>query len=91
MNTLKGALELFITIFKRLSPEGLESAWWVRIKTEDPEYTYYFGPFQDMKSAEAELQGYVEDLQSENANVSQSNVLWCHPPEITIEGTHVPA
>lgn len=90
MNTVQGALELIINIFKRLSQESSEKAWWICIKTEKPEYTYYFGPFNDLKYAEAQLPGFIEDLRSEDAAVTHASVLWCNPPEITIEGTHVP-
>lgn len=91
MNALRGVLSLFVAILKAISPDQADKAWWVRIKAENPEYTYYFGPFQVMQSAEAKLPGFIEDLQAENAKVSQSRVLWCNPPKVTIEGNHLPA
>ena len=42
-------------------------AWWVEIKTDSPRCTYYFGPFSSSKEADAAKDGYVEDLEKENA------------------------
>ena len=45
----------------------LGQAWWVKITTELPSCTYYFGPFATGNEADAAKAGYVEDLESESA------------------------
>ncbi len=72
-NTLTSFLEL----------AGL--AVWVEIATESPRCTYYFGPFISVAEAEAEKLGYVEDLESEGAKITNVNVKRCKKPtELTI-------
>ncbi|MGB3787261.1 MAG: DUF1816 domain-containing protein [Phormidesmis sp.] len=41
--------------------------WWVKIQTQAPECTYYFGPFDSKKEAESLQPGYVNDLVQEGA------------------------
>jgi hypothetical protein len=91
MNVLRGVFGFAISILKALSDRQLEKSWWVRIKTENPEYTYYFGPFESLKVAREKQPGFVEDLQAERAEVSQASIEWCNPPQLTIEGAHQPA
>lgn len=59
-------------------------AWWVKIETQSPRCTYYFGPF--LNSAEAALasKGYVEDLEVEGALGIVVNVERCKPAALTI-------
>lgn len=66
--------------------EQLKMAWWLIISTEQPRFTYYFGPF--FSSAEALLYkpGYVEDLVEEGAQGFSFVVKECSPNELTIEG-----
>ena len=59
-------------------------AWWVEIKTDKPQCTYYFGPFADANSAEASKPGYVEDLEKEGAQGIQVNIKRCKPENLTI-------
>ncbi|MDX2230788.1 MAG: DUF1816 domain-containing protein [Leptolyngbyaceae cyanobacterium bins.349] len=59
-------------------------AWWVEITTEAPRCTYYFGPFSSHAEAEAAKPGYVEDLQSEDAQGISVVVKRCKPERLTI-------
>jgi hypothetical protein len=59
-------------------------AWWVEVTTQVPKCTYYFGPFSGAKEAEAELAGYIEDLQNEGAQGIQTSVKRCQPKELTV-------
>lgn len=59
-------------------------AVWVEIDTENPGCTYYFGPFLTQAEANTEKQGYVEDLESENATVIQVNIKRCKPSALTV-------
>ncbi|MCS6959208.1 MAG: DUF1816 domain-containing protein [Pseudanabaenaceae cyanobacterium SKYGB_i_bin29] len=47
--------------------ENIGRAVWVEIVTEDPQCTYYFGPFVGEPEAREATIGYVEDLKSEGA------------------------
>ena len=62
--------------------------WWVKITTEQPNCTYYFGPFATGSEASAAKAGYVEDLESESATgihvlIEQR----CQPTYLTIDRT----
>jgi Domain of unknown function (DUF1816) len=60
-------------------------AWWVEIKTDSPRCTYYFGPFASATEADQAKLGYIEDLQSENAQGIAVRVKRCKPTNLTIE------
>jgi hypothetical protein len=60
-------------------------AWWVEIKTDSPHCTYYFGPFASANEANQAKPGYIEDLQSENAQGIAVSVKRCKPTQLTIE------
>jgi len=60
-------------------------AWWVKVTTELPHCTYYFGPFVTMIEADAYKSGYVEDLESEFATGIQVSIKRCQPDRLTIE------
>lgn len=88
--TLQKILGLTISIVKAFSKKQLSKAWWVRITTENPEYTYYFGPFENRTLASSKLSGFVQDLEEEHAYVSSHSIEWCDPPQPTLEGIHQP-
>ena len=60
-------------------------AWWVKVSTTQPRCTYYFGPFADRQQAHLAISGYVEDLESESAQVIQTQIEQCKPKRLTIE------
>jgi hypothetical protein len=57
--------------------------WWIELKTENPSYLYYFGPFSTADEAERLKLGYIQDLAEENAEVTAATVLWCKPRQLT--------
>jgi hypothetical protein len=59
-------------------------AWWVEVKTETPHCTYYFGPFEGAKAAEASKAGYVADLEQEGAQGISVSVKRCKPVKLTV-------
>ena len=59
-------------------------AWWVEISTDLPRCTYYFGPFLDIKLAEAAKTGYIEDLEQEGAQGIKVQVKRCKPAQLTV-------
>lgn len=60
-------------------------AWWIEILTTNPRCTYYFGPFLSAKEAEAQKEGYIEDLEGEGAQGIKFEILRCKPRELTVE------
>ncbi|MFM7579269.1 MAG: DUF1816 domain-containing protein, partial [Microcystaceae cyanobacterium] len=41
--------------------------WWVKVSTQNPQYIYYFGPFDSREEADAEHEQYLQDLAAEGA------------------------
>lgn len=60
-------------------------AFWVEIVTDNPHCTYYFGPFLSDKEADAAQTGYVEDLETEGAEIISLEVKRCKPTDLTID------
>jgi hypothetical protein len=59
-------------------------AWWIEVKTQAPNCTYYFGPFASAQEAETEKPGFIDDLEREQAQGIQAVVKRCQPSELTI-------
>ncbi|MGV2827080.1 DUF1816 domain-containing protein [Myxosarcina sp. GI1(2024)] len=59
-------------------------AHWVKIISENPQCTYYFGPFLTSNEAHAAQAGYVEDLIGEGAKVDKLEVRRCKPQHLTV-------
>lgn len=64
--------------------EGLNTDWWVEIKTTYPSCTYYFGDFDNLREAKKYCSGYIEDLQSEGAQGIKVRIKRCEPQLLTI-------
>ena len=62
-------------------------AWWVKITTERPNCTYYFGPFITMNEADTSKAGYVEDLEGESATGIHVSIERCQPDHLTVDHT----
>jgi hypothetical protein len=69
-------------LIKALNIFGL--AWWVKISTDNPRCTYYFGPFLNEAEAKDSQAGYVEDLEGERAQGIKVSIERCKPQELTI-------
>lgn len=64
---------------------SLGLAFWVKVTTDSPTCTYYFGPFTTEAEAEAAKAGYCEDLRGEFAqNIQASCERRRRPSELTI-------
>jgi hypothetical protein len=61
-----------------------DMAWWVKIVTETPHCTYFFGPFESANEAMHNQSGYVEDLEQEGAMGIGISVLQDRPEALTI-------
>ncbi|AMA08203.1 MULTISPECIES: DUF1816 domain-containing protein [unclassified Picosynechococcus] len=72
--------ELLLKLF-----ETIGRAYWLEITTEQPECTYYFGPYLSRKEAIAAQPGFLEDLTNEGAQNIDVNLQRCRTPkELTI-------
>ena len=70
----------------KITDQGLyEKGWWVIITTEQPNYKYSFGPFDQRREAVANQSGYVKDLYDEGATQINSIIRWYPPKEISID------
>jgi hypothetical protein len=65
-----------------------ELAWWVKIVTETPYCTYFFGPFDSAGEAKQNQPGYIEDLQQEGAQGIGVFILQDRPETLTIYDEH---
>ena len=55
----------------RRCANGLGLAWWARVSTQEPDVTYWYGPFVRRSTLEAHLQGFLDDIRAESpASVS---------------------
>ncbi len=68
-----------------LSPDSTNgSTWWVKIVTEMPDCTYFFGPFESAGEAQHHESGYIEDLEQEGAQGIAVHILQDQPETLTI-------
>lgn len=58
--------------------------WWVKIVTETPQCTYFFGPFDSLGEAKHHQSGYIEDLEQERARGIVVLILQDRPETLTI-------
>lgn len=70
------------TLTKILQFLGL--AFWVEIVTDNPNCTYYFGPFSTEQEANVSKAGYIEDLEAEGAQEIVVKIKRCKPTNLTI-------
>lgn len=59
-------------------------AFWVEIITENPNCTYYFGPFLTLEEAQTAKVGYMEDIVAEGAQGIKVRIKRCKPSQLTI-------
>ena len=58
--------------------------YWIEVKTAKPICTYYFGPFVTHNEANLAQSGFIEDLETENAENISAEIKRCQPQELTI-------
>jgi len=61
-----------------------QNVWWVKVVTQQPRCTYYFGPFDNQEEAKASENGYLEDLEAEGAQEIQVVLCQDKPQSLTI-------
>ncbi|MGB3294962.1 MAG: DUF1816 domain-containing protein [Phormidesmis sp.] len=65
---------------------GLSQPWWIKVETQLPDCTYYFGPFASRQEAAVLQAGYVEDLVQEGAQNIRHAIEKVRPEALTIYG-----
>ncbi len=61
-----------------------QNAWWVKVITQQPKCTYYFGPFDSREEAIANKDGYLQDLEAEGAQQVRVAIEQGKPRKLTI-------
>lgn len=57
--------------------------YWIKVTTNKPKCTYYFGPFDSVKEAKLHKDGYIEDLAEEKALGISVETKQCKPEFLT--------
>jgi hypothetical protein len=58
--------------------------WWIKVVTQSPACTYYFGPFDSLSEAESKQLEYIQDIKEEGAAEIISQIQRCQPQQLTI-------
>jgi len=56
-------------------------AWWAKIETEQPNTTYWYGPFITKRSLKENMSSFINDLSEEGATNIKYNFLRCKKEE----------
>ena len=56
-------------------------AWWAKVETNQPDVTYWFGPFLTRRSLKVRLTGFVDDLSAESPNQIRHSFIRCRRNE----------
>ena len=56
-------------------------AWWAKVETNQPDVTYWFGPFLTRRSLIVRLTGFVDDLAAESPNQISHTLIRCRRNE----------
>ena len=60
---------------------NLGLAWWAKVETEEPDATYWFGPFLTRRSLNRSLSTFKEDLTFEGNKSINHKLLRCKRDE----------
>jgi hypothetical protein len=61
-----------------------QQKWWIKIDTQSPSCTYYFGPFDSPEESRSHHQDYLLDLQMEGAEGITYSIEQSRPQQLTI-------
>ena len=61
----------------RILSNNLGFAWWAKVKTYEPNTTYWFGPFLPRQSLDSNLSIFVEDLSKEGYGSIEKYLIRC--------------
>ncbi len=58
--------------------------WWIKVETQSPACTYYFGPFDSEQEAHSHKDDYLHDLYEEGAQGIHCVIEKTRPKQLTI-------
>ena len=61
--------------------KNLGLAWWAKIETQQPNATYWYGPFITKRSLKANMSSFIEDLSNEGSKNIQHSFVRCKKEE----------
>ena len=56
-------------------------AWWAKIETDQPNCTYWFGPFITKRSLKENISSFIDDLSSEGSKNIRHSLVRCKKEE----------
>ena len=56
-------------------------AWWAKIETEQPNTTYWYGPFITKRSLRENISSFIEDLSDEGFTNIKHTLVRCNKEE----------
>ena len=77
INGLKRGLNILIRNFGN----KLGLAWWAKIETENPNTTYWYGPFITKRSLKENMSSFIEDLSNEGSKSIKHSLIRCKKEE----------
>ncbi|KPQ34955.1 MAG: protein of unknown function (DUF1816) [Phormidesmis priestleyi Ana] len=76
-------LKRFFSTPPTTAQHSANSPWWLKVHTQVPNCTYYFGPFDTEQEAKSSQTGYIEDLIEEGATDVQFAIENTPPKQLT--------
>jgi len=61
----------------------MSQKYWIKVTTQKPSCTYYFGSFLTRQTAKLAQPGFIEDLETENAEGIKAEIRYCQPQQLT--------
>tara|TARA_B000000532_G_C18561595_1_gene274477 strand:- start:171 stop:470 length:300 start_codon:yes stop_codon:yes gene_type:complete len=56
-------------------------AWWAKIETQQPNTTYWYGPFITKRSLKQNMSSFIKDLTNEGSKNIKHNIVRCKKEE----------
>ena len=56
-------------------------AWWAKIETQQPNTTYWFGPFITKRSLKENMNSFIKDLSDEGSTDIEYTLIRCKKEE----------
>ena len=56
-------------------------AWWAKVETNQPDVTYWFGPFLTRRSLKVSLSRFIDDLNAESPQRINHTLIRCRRNE----------
>ena len=56
-------------------------AWWAKIETQNPNATYWYGPFLTKRSLKENMSSFIQDLSEEGSEDIKHSLIRCKKEE----------